>query len=536
MTATRIALVLICFVSSFANRVVRGADGVQAPRPNILFCIADDASYPHMGAYGCRWVKTPAFDRIAREGLLFNRAYTPNAKCAPSRSCILTGRNSWQLKAAANHWCFFPSEFKVFTEVLSEHGYFVGSTGKGWAPGVAKNKDGQRRLMTGPRFEQRRAKPPARGIASTDYAANFQDFLQASPDNEPWCFWYGGFEPHRGYEFKSGITKGGKSIDQIDQVPPFWPDNEMVRTDMLDYAFEIEHFDTHLGRMIDMLEERKMLDNTLIVVTADNGMPFPRVKGQEFEMSNHLPLAMRWPKGIRKSSRVIEDYVSFIDLAPTFIEVAGLDWKQAGMAPTTGQSLTDIFRSDNAGQVNPKRNHVLIGKERHDVGRPGDVGYPIRGIVKDGYLLIVNYEPTRWPGGDPETGYLNCDGSPTKTVVLDFRRNGVNSTYWERSFGKRPPEELYYVASDPFCMNNLCDDSEYQTSRLELREQLIAELKEQRDPRVLGNGKVFDQYQYANPKDRNFYRRFKNGEEVRAGWVNRTDFEKPPIVDPKMKD
>ncbi|MBP9874440.1 MAG: sulfatase-like hydrolase/transferase, partial [Haliscomenobacter sp.] len=105
------------------------------PRPNILFCLADDVSYPYMSAYGCEWVRTPGFDRVAREGLLFQRAYTPNSKCSPSRSCILTGRNSWQLEEAANHYRFFPSKFLTYVEALSHKGYFVGSTGKAWAPG-----------------------------------------------------------------------------------------------------------------------------------------------------------------------------------------------------------------------------------------------------------------------------------------------------------------------------------------------------------------------------------------------------------------
>ena len=109
-----------------------------APPPNILFAIADDWS-PHAGAYGTPWVKTPSFDRVAREGLLFRRAYTPNAKCAPSRACILTGRNSWQLKEAANHICYFPPEFKGWGEVLAEHGWKVGYTMKGWGPGSAND-------------------------------------------------------------------------------------------------------------------------------------------------------------------------------------------------------------------------------------------------------------------------------------------------------------------------------------------------------------------------------------------------------------
>ncbi len=270
-----------------------------AQRPNILFCIADDASYPHMGAYGCKWVNTPAFDRVAREGLLFTRAYTPNAKCAPSRACVLTGRNSWQLKEACNHIPYFPPEFKTYPEALAQHGYIVGMTAKGWAPGIALDEAGQPRQLAGTPLNKHHAPPPTSGIANNDYASNFADFLQAVPQDTPWCFWYGGLEPHRGYEYGSGVARGGKTLAQIDRVPALWPDDEVVRNDLLDYAFEIEHFDQHLHRMLKLLEERQQLDNTLVIVTADNGMPFPRVKGQEYEMSNHLPLAIMWAKGIR---------------------------------------------------------------------------------------------------------------------------------------------------------------------------------------------------------------------------------------------
>ena len=144
-----------------------------AERPNILLAIADDASYPHMGAYGCRWVQTPAFDRVAREGLLFTRAYTPNAKCAPSRACILTGRNSWQLKAACNHVPYFPAEFPTYAEVLSKHGYFVGMTAKGWSPGVAVDDQGQERQMAGQPFNKRTMQPPTREISTERLRGKF---------------------------------------------------------------------------------------------------------------------------------------------------------------------------------------------------------------------------------------------------------------------------------------------------------------------------------------------------------------------------
>ncbi len=494
-------------------------------RPNILFAIADDQSYMHAGAYGCTWVKTPAFDRVATEGILFRNCYTPNAKCAPSRSCILTGRNTWQLEEACNHWPLFPEKFTSFMEVLKEHGYHTGFTGKGWAPGISGRRHGVPRELTGKRYSSQKATPPAGGISSTHYSDNFAAFLTDGKHDQPWCFWYGGFEPHRGYEYGSGVAKGGKQLADIDRVPAFWPDQETVRNDLLDYAFEIEHFDRHLGQIMQHLEAAGQLENTLLVVTADNGMPFPRVKGQEYEMSNHLPLAVKWPQGIRKPGRVVDDFVSFIDLAPTFIEAAGLDWSQTGMAGTPGKSLVSLFRSDRNGCIDASRDFVVFGKERHDIGRPHDQGYPIRGIVKGNLLYVKNYAPSRWPAGNPETGYLNTDGSPTKTVVLNLRREGKREDYWHMNFGKRPSEELYNIKNDSDCMRNLAEDSAYGDALQDMKEQLFSLLKEQQDPRALGKGDVFEQYPYMG-KERGFYERYMGGEALNAGWVEKSDFEK----------
>jgi len=231
------------------------------PAPNILLAIADDASFPHMSAYGTRWISTPAFDRVAREGLLFMKAYTPNAKCAPSRACILTGRNSWQLEEACNHWPYFPEKFKAFTEALPQAGYQVGHTAKGWAPGIARI-NGQPRQLIGPAYNEKQTTPPARHISTNDYAENFRDFLDNNNPDRPFFFWYGSTEPHRAYEFGAGIQYGGKKLTDIDRVPDYWPDCDTVRTDMLDYAFEIEYFDRYLAKMLDILKEKNLLENT----------------------------------------------------------------------------------------------------------------------------------------------------------------------------------------------------------------------------------------------------------------------------------
>lgn len=498
-------------------------------RPNILVAIADDWSFGHAGVYGCSWVKTPGFDRVAKEGVLFNRFYTPTAKCSPSRSAILTGRNPWQLGPAANHWPVFPAEFRTYPEALSQAGYFVGMTMKGWGPGESNDASGKPRQMAGTPFNKKTAPPPTSEIARNDYAANFEDFLNANAEGKPWCFWYGGVEPHRAYEYGSGVAKGGKKLSDIDRVPAYWPDTEAIRNDMLDYAFEVEHFDRHLVSMLNLLETRGQLENTLIVVMADNGMPFPRGKGQEYEISNHLPLAIRWPAGIKFSGRVVEDYASVIDLAPTFLEAAGLPWKDSGLAPATGRSLIPILNSDRSGRTDESRDHVLLGRERNDVGRPGDGGYPIRSIVKNGVLFSKNYEPSRWPGCNPETGYLDCDSSPTKTEILHAHRKNSADPFWALAFGIRVAEELYELEKDPDCVKNQASNPALESLKKTLQGQMDAELRLQEDPRILGRGGEFDAYPYADAKARDFYSRFRNGERNLRKGVLPDDFEPEPL-------
>jgi arylsulfatase A-like enzyme len=521
----KVLILITPWVFSKCNRETKESSSNKTP--NILIAMGDDISFPHMGAYGTAWVKTPGFDRVAKNGLLFNNAYTPNAKSSPSRACFLTGRNSWQLEAAGNHVPYFPPEFKTFVESLDEHGYFTGFTAKGWAPGVALDSNGKARQLTGKAFNSKRAVPPAGGISNIDYAGNFEEFLNARTDNKPFCFWYGSNEPHRKYEYGSGVSKGGKSTSDIPKVFGFWPDNETVRNDMLDYAYEIEYFDSHLVKMLEILEKKGELDNTIVIVTADNGMPFPRVKGQAYEYSNHMPLAIMWGKGIKKPGRSIYDFISFIDFAPTLLDAAGISNPESGMQPIEGGSFTDIFRTGKKGFISKKRDHVLIGKERNDVGRPDDAGYPVRGIIKDGYLFLKNFKPGRWPSGNPETGYLEVDGSPTKTSILNMRRLGGSLNYWKLCFGLKNGEELYNIAKDPECLNNLAPNQGYNVLKRSLNEKLFTELLNQDDPSILGKGDIFDRYPYADNTVKDFYNRFIKGEIYRksAGWVDSTDFE-----------
>lgn len=503
-------------------------------RPNILFCIADDASFEHFSAYGFNndWVQTPGFDQVAKNGLLFSNAFTPVAKCAPSRASILTGRNPWQLEAAADHNPFFPAKFITYMETLGENGYDIGYTGKGWAPGDAGMINGKPRSLTGPEYSSIKMKAPTKGISPKNYAANFEKFLNEKPADKPFCFWYGGHEPHRPYEYGSGIAMGHKKLSDIKRVPPFWIDNEIVRTDMLDYAYEVEYFDQHLQKILDILEKRGELNNTLIIVTSDNGMPFPRIKGHVYHYDNHLPLAIMWKDHIQNPGRKIDDYVSFIDFAPTFLEAVGLSQSKTRMQPIQGKSLMNILNSKGSGIIDAKRDHVLIGRERTDVGRPNDEGYPVRAIIKNDMIYIKNYEPTRWPSGNPETGYMDTDGSPTKTEILKANRKGQYQNLWQLSFGKRPAEELYLFRKDPYSLSNLAGVANYKKTKIALLTQMESELKSQNDPRMFGKGYLFDNYPYAESNVRNFYYRYMKGEKIKTNWIDSTDFEKKKILLP----
>ncbi|WP_299668233.1 sulfatase [uncultured Polaribacter sp.] len=517
--------IIVIFFSVFIiSKSCTSQENKQSKKPNILFCIADDATWRHMSAYGSKWVNTPAFDEVAKQGILFNNAYTPNAKCGPSRSIILTGRNSWQLEEAANHLAYFPTKFKTYPEALAEKGYTVGYTGKGWAPGTALNEDGSKRNLLVKAYNKIKKETPTKGINAVDYVSNFKNFLKEKKDDTPFCFWYGGHEPHRFYEYGTGVSVGKKKLSQINSVFSYWPQSDVVKNDMLDYAFELEYFDKQLGGILKALEEKGELENTIIVVTADNGMPFPRVKGLSYEHSNHMPLAIMWKNGINNPGRVIQDYVSFIDFAATFIDFAGFTNKELGMQPIQGKSLKPFFTSKKENLIKSKDDYVLLGQERHDVGRPNDVGYPVRGIVKDGFMYLINYKNDRWPAGNPETGYTNTDGSPTKTEILELKRSGENNEYWDLNFGKHPKEELYQVRIDENCMNNLASNNQFQKIKTELKNILESELQKQNDPRMFGRGDIFDNY--VPDRNVNFYERYMRGEKMKSGWINDTDFEK----------
>lgn len=456
-------------------------------RPNILLAIGDDISWKHLGVYGSDFVDTPTFDKLAKQGVAFNNAFCSAPGCSPSRAALLTGKHIWEIEEAGTHAANFPKHLQVYPELLEAKGYFSGYTGKPWGPGKLTERAAN---PSGKDFNNHTLDElPAKGISNKDYARNFQEFLEERPKDAPFVFWFGAHEAHRSFEQDSG-AKSGIQLDDV-RVPGFMPDTKLTRGDVADYALEIQWFDSQLGLMLEQLRKSGELDNTIVVVTADNGMAFPRAKANNYEYGVHMPLIISWKDGIRKVNRHVDDFVSLIDLAPTFLEAAGVAIPRAMSA----KSLMPILKSRKSGLVDSSRSFAVTGRERHTHAREDNLGYPIRAIHTADYHYIRNIHPERLPVG---IKYNDVDGSPTHSLMLD----NMNSELSQLAYADRPLEELYDRESDPYCLNNLASNPEYQSVLKKLWGQLEDKLRKGGDPRVLGYGDIFDSYpRYSGTRD-----------------------------------
>ena len=460
------------------NAVTVTVAAAPPARPNLLFCIADDWGWPDAGAYGDPVVKTPAFDRVAREGVLCENAFVTAPSCTPSRNSILTGQMHWRLGAGANLWSSLAAEHPVYPLLLEDAGYHVGHWRKAWGPG------------------DWRALGRTRHPAGEPVKKGFREFLASRPAGAPFCFWLGASDPHRPYEAGSG-RKGGIDPAKV-RVPADLPDHDIVRSDLADYLFEVQRFDNDVAAALAVLDEMGEAANTIVVITGDHGMPFPRHKCHLYDSGTHVPLAIRWP-AVVKAGRHVTDFVSLADLAPTFLAAAGLD-----VPPVmTGKSLVPLLEAAESGRVDPARDHVLVGRERHTPAQksPSLGGYPMRAIRTADFLYIRNVAPARWPSGAP-TGstkgwdYADCDDSPTKRFLVEHRDEASVLPFFDMAFAKRPAEELYDLRRDPGQVVNVAPDTQYADVKAVLAKRLDEGLAATGDPRAAGAGDDFEAHPY----------------------------------------
>lgn len=473
----------------------------SSQRPNILFCIADDWGWPHASAYGDPVVKTPAFDRIAKNGVLFTNAYISSPSCTPSRNAILTGQYHWRLGWGANLHSMLETKHVTYPKLLEKAGYQIGHWRKSWGPGRLTN------------WQQEGLGHPA-----GERFKNFDDFLKQWDREKPFCFWLGASDPHRPYKKGTGAADG-MDISKI-ALFPHYPDSDEIRSDVADYYFEVQRFDNDVDTALKKLEKLGVLDNTIVVMTGDHGMPFPRCKSNLYDSGARVPMAVQWPKGMPATKRKVTDFVSTTDLAPTFLDLAGVEIPEA----MTGKSWRTILESTKSGRVESTRDYVLTGKERHVPGQEaGDYGgTPMRAIRTDDYLLIHNYRPDRWPSGTPN--YKNatiefcwlgdCDNGPTKSYMVDNRdKDDDHRKKYELAFGKRPAFELYDLKKDPGQLNNVADQETYQADLKRLTDKLQSDLVATEDPRETGGTgiELFENSKYfgSGPRHPTFQRKRK---------------------------
>jgi len=439
----------------------------QTQRPNILLMMADNWAWPHCGVGGDAVVKTPAFDQLAKEGIHFTHAFSPNPSCSPARSWLLTGQETHRLGTAASLNGALSASFPTFTRLLEEAGYFVGYSGKGWGPGRPAD-GGYTRNPAGKLYP------------------SFEAFLKERPKDKPFLFWFNSRDPHvpwtEGEKYRAGID-----VKKI-QVPGHLPDHPAVREDIRNYYAEVQNFDVECAGLVGEVDRLGELDRTMVAMSGDNGWQMPRGLAACYDLGVRVPLAIRYPKAYRAGSKH-DGFVTLGDLCPTFLHLAGV----AIPKEVTAKSLLKP----------PQRDAVFVERERHANVRRGNLAYPVRGVRTREYLYLRNLEPDRYPAGDPEYYWSvgefgDVDESASKRLIMQ----DPGSKYFAMSFGKRPAEELYELKTDPWQTRNVAGEARFAKVKSELAGRVERWMKETGDPRAKGTTDFWDKAPYTGTKSR----------------------------------
>lgn len=443
-------------------------------RPNVVMMLSDDVGL-HKGAYGSRFVHTPAFDRVASEGALFHRAHASSASCGPSRASMLTGRHVWQNGEGGVHLSVLPDVYPSYIELLHEAGYHCGLHDVTFKPGRSLRSF----HPPGTQYKAGRGQQPAESLRRC---------LADREPGQPFHFWATTYHGHGPWEAGIGLGNGKKLAD-VD-MPPYLPDNDLQRSWLLDYGYEIDVFDREVAGVLAVLEEIGEFDNTIVVVSSDNGINRPMGKGMGcYGPGTAVPLAIRWGERIAPGT-VSHDLVSLTDLAPTFLEAAGIE----PMPTMVGRPLSPIFDAGGSGRLDPARGELFTGFEVHSRVRPAtEPCYPVRSILTERFHYIWNLEPDRDFWGQ-QTRHYRWFGPPGDPIPRMAYHHGQYTTEFHDRLmrQRRPDDELYDVRADPGYRDNLADDPSHDATRRELRDRLESRLRSDGDPRLTGNGEAFE--------------------------------------------
>ena len=455
---------------AFASAAPARGEG-PGKRPNILLILSDDHSAPHVGCYGNPDIKTPNLDRIAAEGMRFDRAYVACPQCVPSRSAIMSGRSPVAIQMT-RFSAPLPAEVKVFPELLRAQGYFSGVAGRTYhldgAPGPRLSPESENVFEKyGLRTFPKRldfVKTAGKGELAV---AQFVEFLDLVPKDKPFVLQLCFSDPHRPLD-RDAIPQPHDPSKLT--LPAHYPDTPLVREDFARYYDEISRFDGHVGQVLAELEKRGLARDTLVAFMGDNGASQLRGKGTLYEFGVHVPLIVRWPGKVKAGSQSA-DLISGEDLAPTFLEAAGTDVPKE----MSGRSFVKLLR----GEPYEGRTYVFSERGAHGSALPTnsanfDLG---RCVIGQRYKFIYT---ALW-----QIPYTPVDfaAQPFWTGLQRMNQEGTLSSEMSRLYFSptRPMFELYDLESDPAEFHNLAGTEQVAAVEAKLKDALQEWMILQRD-------------------------------------------------------
>lgn len=434
-----------------------------AERPNILFLLSDDHSYPFLSCYGDKNVNTPHIDRLASEGMRFHRFFTAAPQCVLSRAALMTGRSP----VAARMIRFsspLPADELTFPEVLRDKGgYYTGICGRSF------HLDGSGRKSA---FEQavfkkygletfgKRVDSLKKG-SDADVVKQIAAFLDSRPADKPFFMWANYSDPHHAWNAEPRFRPSPASLN----LPGYWPDLPAVREQVADYCAEINRVDQRVGEAIAELDRRHLLESTIIVFAGDNGAALPHGKGSLYDPGSNVPFIVRWP-GVVQPGRESMALVSGEDLAPTLLEAVGAEVPER----MNGQSILGLLKGD---AFSP-REYLFVARGPHGSApvklgasnAPYDMG---RAARSDRFKLIYNCTPWLPYGPVDSAGGAAWQAMKAADVAGELSP-GLHATYFAVP---RPVYEFYDLQEDPFELNNISGHASVREVERAHREALV---------------------------------------------------------------
>ena len=387
--------------------------------PNLIVFIADDVSWDDLGCYGNDQVQTPNIDALAQDGMVFKNTYLTTSSCSPSRNSIITGRYPHNTGGAELH-SEPPMNMISLPEILKSNGYYTLHAGKFHMGEYAKRG-----------FDQVHDKKEINGLGGEAY---WIQAVEKLPDNQPFFMWLAAYDAHRGW---GENELGGTHDPNIIKVPEYLIDGPETRQDLVDYYDEISRFDHYIGKVVKKLKDKEVYKNTLIIIMSDNGRPFPHSKTRVNDQGVKTPFIIHYPKLETSMKKVTESLVSAVDIAPTLIDLAGIE----AVDHFQGVSFKKLLK-------NPEykfRDYVFAEHNWHDFE-----AYE-RMVRDDRYMYIINSRPQF-----PQRGPLDAINSTSYKELKEAFLNGtITEKQAEIFIAPRSEEELYDLRADPYQHKNL---------------------------------------------------------------------------------